>query len=423
MRAYFQQVVYRISGSYWFIPSLMVISAIIFAQVTIYIDRHVGTDWLQDMWFVALNQPDGARAILATVAGSMITVAGVTFSLTTLAVSHASTQFGPRLLANFMHDRGNQITLGTFVSTFIYCLMVLRVVRGEDVVAEDGLSVGVFVPQLSLLIALFLTLGSIAVLIYFIHHVPDSIHISSLLKRLATDMQDKLDDLYPENIGDSPAAKDPNDNFEFTPSMEVRSQASGYLQGIDDIDLLELAKERNLVVQLHRRPGDFIRPNELIAQVGNCDSWEKKDADRVREAITIGFARTPTQDVFYIINELVEVAVRALSPGVNDPFTAMQCIDWLSAGMIQLAERRLPARHRPDKDGTVRIITTEVNYNLFVDAAFWQLVPYVVQDPNATRYMTTSLQRTIQTSSTEPLNRELQKVIDRLAKATIPSEV
>src|SRR6056297_2148105 len=144
----------------------MVIAAIILSQLAIWIDHRYGNTWLKEMWFVALNQPDGARAILATVAGSMITVAGVTFSLTTLAVSHASSQFGPRLLNNFMHDRGNQITLGTFVATFIYCLLVLRVVRGEDVVAMDGLAVSVFVPQLSLFLAFILTMGSVVVLIY-----------------------------------------------------------------------------------------------------------------------------------------------------------------------------------------------------------------------------------------------------------------
>ncbi|EGF24536.1 DUF2254 domain-containing protein [Rhodopirellula baltica] len=417
MKAYLQQLLYRIKGSYWFIPSLMVLSAIVLSQVTIWIDRTVGNAWLQQYWFTSMNQPDGARALLATVAGSMITVAGVTFSLTILAVSHATSHFGPRLLDNFMRDRGNQITLGTFVATFLYCLLVLRVVRGGAVPESWELSVEAFVPQLSLFVSLVLTIASVGELIYFIHHVPDSIHISTVLRRLAIDMSEKFDELYPETLGQA------LDEEQEVPSLSsdflhtVRSDVTGYLQGIDDDELIQFAKEQSAVVRLIKRPGDFVRRSEIIAEVTRMAKWDEEHAKTVRHGFAIGYSRTPTQDVFFILNEFVEVATRALSPGVNDPFTAMQCIDWLSDGLVQLSQRKLPTRYRMDEHDELRIITTKVTRADFVQSMLWQLVPYVRNDRNASIYFIESMKRVIEISNCKPLNELIQEPIRDLEKA------
>lgn len=411
MRAYLQQLLYRVKGSYWFIPSLMVIAAIVLSQVTVRVDRSIGNDWLHDMWFVSKNQPDGARALLATVAGSMITVAGVTFSLTILAVSHATSHFGPRLLDNFMRDRGNQVTLGTFVATFIYCLLVLRVVRGVGVSGDGVFDADVFVPQLSIVLALVMTIASVAELIYFIHHVPDSIHISTVLQKLATDMEHKIDELYPETVGNPLDQEPAEDTSAFHFQHQVRSDTSGYLQGIDDTELLEFARKHDTAVRLLRRPGDFIREDEIIAEVAAMHDWADKHADQVRFGFTIGFTRTPTQDAFFTLGEFVEVAIRALSPGVNDPFTAMQCIDWLSVGLVKLSGRKLPSVHRTDCDDNVRIITTAVTHADFVELMLAQLIPYAKEDQNVRRYFVDSLQKVIEISNCPQLNRLLREQI------------
>jgi uncharacterized membrane protein len=395
----------------------MVFSAIVLSQVTIWIDRSLGNTWLQDYWFTSMNQPDGARALLATVAGSMITVAGVTFSLTILAVSHATSHFGPRLLDNFMRDRGNQITLGTFVATFLYCLLVLRVVRGEAVPESWDMTVQAFVPQLSLFVSLILTIASVGELIYFIHHVPDSIHISTVLRRLATDMSAKFDELYPETLGiPLDEDKDPptlaNDFLHAVPSS-----VTGYLQGIDEGELMSFAKKHQAVVRLKKRPGDFICRSETIAEVTRTADWNEDHGDEVRHGFTIGFSRTPTQDVFFILNEFVEVATRALSPGVNDPFTAMQCIDWLSDGLVQLSQRQLPTRYRMDDDDELRIITTEVTRADFVQSMLWQLVPYVRGDRNVSLYFIESMRRVIEVSDCKALNQLIEEPIRTLEQA------
>ncbi|TWT54889.1 hypothetical protein Pla22_25430 [Rubripirellula amarantea] len=415
MRAYLQQLTYRIKGSYWFIPSLMVIGAILLSQFTIWIDRDFGNDWLKDFWFVSMNQPDGARALLATVAGSMITVAGVTFSLTILAVSHATSHFGPRLLDNFMRDRGNQVTLGTFVATFLYCLLVLRVVRGGGESNDLGVELGAFVPQLSLLVGLVLTIASVAELIYFIHHVPDSIHISTVLQRLAVDMDAKFDELYPETLGDplDPDQRDQDRSLNF--SHTVESAHSGYLQGIDDTELLEFAKANDCVLRLLRRPGDFLRLGERIVEVTPVDDWSDDHVKQIQHGFTIGFSRTPTQDAFFTLNEFVEVATRALSPGVNDPFTAMQCIDWLSDGLVKLSRRQLPKLKRVDSEGDIRIIISPVGYIDFVDAMLGQLVPYASRDENVRKYFIDSMERVIAISEAAELNQLIKKQIHRIS--------
>jgi uncharacterized membrane protein len=415
MRAYLQQLIYRIKGSYWFIPSLMVLSAIVLSQVAIWVDREVGNRWIKDMWFASMNQPDGARALLATVAGSMITVAGVTFSLTILAVSHATSHFGPRLLDNFMRDRGNQVTLGTFVATFLYCLLVLRVVRGGPVSGDSSLEVDVFVPQLSLLIALILTIASVAELIYFIHHVPDSIHISTVLRNLAGDMSNKFDELYPDTVGDALIDDHDAPLDDLTFDHTVASQCSGYLQGIDDVALLRFADEHDCVVHLLRRPGDFIRPHEPIAEVTSLDQWMESFDQDIRYGFTIGFNRTPTQDAFFTLNEFVEVATRALSPGVNDPFTAMQCIDWLSVGLVELSRRKLPKSQRTGDDGQLRIVTTPINHFDFVDAMLGQLVPYAKTDDNVRQYFIETMTQVIKISDNEDLNDCIAEQIESIS--------
>tara|TARA_R110002049_G_scaffold305056_1_gene501025 strand:- start:74112 stop:75350 length:1239 start_codon:yes stop_codon:yes gene_type:complete len=406
----------------------MVIAAIGLSQVSILIDRNVGASWMSDSWWASMNQPDGARALLATVAGSMITVAGVTFSLTILAVSHATSHFGPRLLDNFMRDRGNQITLGTFVATFLYCLLVLRAVRGGDAVSDDGLQIAAFVPQWSLTIALAMTLSSVAVLIYFIHHIPESIHIANVLRNVAADMHDKIDVMYPEMLGDPLAKKSrAPDSVGKVPIGIVRSAASGYLQGIDDVDLLSVAKDYRVVLRLLKRPGEFICRNEHIADVlpagfpsesGNSDdkttAWPDDASVRVQHGFTIGNSRTPTQDVFFIMHQFVEVAIRALSPGVNDPFTAMQCIDWLCSGLLQLSEREIPSQFRVDEKDELRVITTDLAYRDFIETTLGQLIFHVKGDPNVVAYFKDSCERVCKTSENRQFNRLIRDQVDSL---------
>lgn len=188
MHANFAKVFLDLRASYWFIPACMTLAAIILSMLMTWLDANYAANWMRDFQWLTASRTDGARSVLNVIAGSTIGVAGVTFSITIVAVSFASANFGPRLIANFMRDRGNQITLGTFIGTYVYCLMVLRTVRDASAPNIEN-SFQAFVPHFSVLAALVLALSSVAVLIYFIHHVPESLNVENLAAKVGRQLQ------------------------------------------------------------------------------------------------------------------------------------------------------------------------------------------------------------------------------------------
>ncbi|MCB9732626.1 MAG: DUF2254 domain-containing protein [Deltaproteobacteria bacterium] len=402
----------RLRSSYWFIPTLMTLLALGLSLGFVALDDAIGQDWARGIDFLHANKPEGARALLQTVAGSMIGVAGVTFSITIASVVYASGQYGPRLLTNFMRDTGNQITLGTFIATFIYCVMVLRAVHAAEegsanavaavasAASEQGdLAGGTFVPHVAILAAVLLALASIAVLIYFIHHIPQSIHVSNVVAGIGRELERRVERVFPERIGqgsdaDGAADADPDaddghgadvampDDF-YTQARPVRSDVTGYLQGIDGDSLIDAAKARSVVLRLRFRPGDFVRAGDTLALAHPGEKVDDDLTEDVRYAFNWGTQRTALQDLRFLVNELVEIAARALSPGVNDPFTAMSCLDWLGAAVARLGGRGTPDSFRRDDEGAIRVIARPTRFEEFVEAAFGQLRPYVAADRNA----------------------------------------
>ncbi len=378
-----------IRASYWFIPSLMTLGAAVLSVVLINVDVRVGAEWIRDVPFFYGNRPDGARAVLGTIAGSMIGVAGVTFSITIASVAYASGQYGPRLLVNFMDDRGNQVTLGTFIATFLYCLLVLRTIRAAG---EGDAAIGEFVPHIAILVGLALAVASVGVLIFFIHHVPESIHVSNLVAGVGRDLLGKVDTLFPERIGEGePAAEaggaapgSPLPDGFYDDAERVAADGAGYVTGIDADAILRLACEHDLLLRVRRRPGDFVAGGDTLVLAWPPDRVTDEVRGTIRTAFAWGAQRTAHQDVRFLIDELVEIAARALSPGVNDPFTAIACVDWLGAALKDLAERRFPPAERHDDDGRLRVVAHPTTFEQFVGRAFGQLRPYLASDRNAT---------------------------------------
>lgn len=381
-------------SSYWFIPTLMTIGAFGLAIGTNALDAHFGEDWIETVPWLYGNKPDGARAVLSTIAGSMITVAGVVFSITMAAVVYASGQYGPRLLSNFMRDTGNQVTLGTFIATFIYCIQVLRTIRSRD---ETGGSFfepisfeGGFVPHIGMLGALALTLASIGVLIYFIHHVPGSIHISNVIGEIGSELREMIHKRFPEHFGRGVREEEeqPEVPGDFDERCHpVEADGSGYIQAVDENALLRQARAHDLVIRLRSRPGDFVRPGKALVDVFPKEHATEAMADEIRLAFAWGRRRSPAQDYMFLVDELVEIAARALSPGVNDPFTAVGCLDWLGGAVAAFAAREMPEALRLDEEGQLRVIAPPVSFAEFVEAAFGQLRPYVAADRNAALHL------------------------------------
>jgi len=379
MRARLLRILGNLRESYWFVPANMALLALLLAVALIYVDAHFTSAWFERIAWLQAGRPDGARGLLTAVAGSMLGVAGTTFSVTIAAVVYASGQYGPRLLSNFMADRGNQVTLGTFIATFLYSVVVVRTIRSPG---EGGVGDGGFVPQLALIVALLLVLASIAVLIFFIHHVPRRIHINSVIEQIGRRLLDEIETHFPaaDSENDSQRRQTGRVPQRCAETVQLRAAATGYLQIVDHRALVQIACEADLFIDLKCQPGDFAHQRTVLAEVSPASVCDEEIRERLCASFAFGSRRTPMQDLRFLVDELVEIAARALSPGVNDPFTARSCMDWLAAAMAELGQRAAPSPFRVDDEGVVRVVTTPIDFAVLAERSFGALAQYASAD-------------------------------------------
>lgn len=364
-------------ASYWFIPALLTLAAIGAAQGVLALDRALYHAEVGLMgWLHGAGEPDGARALLLTIAGSMITVAGVAFSILLVALALASSQFGPRLLRGFLRDRGNQTVLGTFIATFVYCLLVL-----QHVPLEAGTT---RVPAFAVALALLLALVGVAMLIYFIHHAAASIQASQVIAVAGSELDEAIRQTFPardeEGGTDRPLTVEEAlpDGFE-EECVEVTARDSGYVQEIDTHGLLALAVEHGLVIELRHGRGSFVVADRSLARVtGELDD-ETEEA--IADALVLGSGRGSSRDVERGVEQLAEVAVRALSPGINDPFTAGQALRRLGQSLTLMADRKLPTPVFHDDEGDPRLLVPTPAVSELLHLAFDQARHYGRSDP------------------------------------------
>lgn len=392
----------------------MTLGSILLAFVTVWIDR---ASRLEEAWFfLYTGGPEGAREVLSTTAGSMITVAGIAFSTTMVAFSFASSQLGPRLLGQFMRDRGNQVVLGTFISTFVYCLLVLRTVSTTG---------GEFVPHIGVTVGLVLALASLGVLIYFIHHAAMALQADYVIAIVADELDQALKHLYPEGGGEEPDAnaiarfEQTEKSLRSEDAAGVSLSASGYVLSLDLAALMRLAAERDLLLRVRSRPGRYIHDGRVVAEVWPGGSLDEATSRRIREAFEIGRTRTSRQDVSFAINQLVEVAVRALSPGVNDPFTAVTSIDRLTTALLHLMRRPWPSRFRVNDDGHLRLIAEGADFDSVVDAAFHQIRRSGAGMPAVMIHLLESLQVLLEEAKSPAYRAVLQRHVDLVSRAAL----
>jgi uncharacterized membrane protein len=356
----------------------MSVTAIFLSIAMIQLDQAATAKRLDQLAWVYAGGPEGARAVLSTIASSMITVAGVTFSITIVALTLASQQFGPRLLRNFLRDLGNQVVLGTFVSTYVYCLLVLRTVRGSDD-AE-------FVPHLAVTGGVVLAMMSLGVLIFFIHHVATSIQASHIIANVAADLDAAIDRLFPNTIGEGAAAASVPSVWSntYTDGRPLVATTSGYVQVIDGAGLLAVAHKHDVVVRLHARPGSFVRSRAVLATITATPGRAHPDYAPFHDVFIIGSDRTGSQDVTFFFDQLVELAVRALSPAINDPGTARLCIDRIEQALCHLAGRQVPPAEQHDSDGHARVLGRSWTFPDIVEIAFNEIAPYARSSTSVT---------------------------------------
>ena len=357
----------------WVVPTVLVVGATALFVATYLVDQaaYRGDVSLPD--WVNSGSADAARQILTGIAAAVITVVGLVFSITIVALTLASTQFGPRMLRNFMRDRGTQLTLGVFVATFVFAVLALGSV-------SHG-SRGDFVPHLSITVCLVLVLVDLGVLIFFIHHVAVSIQLPHVIASIATDLSRAIDAELarpgsriesPVGSGSRPLGELADTELAVRNAVDaatVAAPSSGYLQFVGYERLVDIAAQNDAVIELLYRPGHFLVAGLPLARV-----WPMGAAADVARALeqahVTGSYRTLTQDLAFAIDQLVEIAIRALSPAVNDTFTAITCIDWLGSGLCKISVEWNPSRVHRDAEGRVRVISAEVSYERLVERAF-----------------------------------------------------
>lgn len=359
---------------FWLIPGAIAIGMALLAMGILAIDRNgvslpLGLSYDRDA--------SAAREILSTIAGSLITVAGVTFSLTLVTLQLVSSQFTPRALGNMLRDRITQVVIGVFLGTFVYSLLVLRSVRSEfDETAR-------FVPDLAVTLAIGLAVIAVVLLLVFLHHMASSIQVSNISSAIARQTLSRVDAMYPdvwrsavpdrgEQIDSSHPRSDP---------VIVRARRPGYVQAIDVgriVEAVGVTPETRVIV--HVTPGDFVTPNDAIVSAWGIEKQVDELSSEAHAAIRIDNERNIHQDPGYGIRQLADIAIRALSPGVNDPTTALNCIGYLQAIVERLTERQIAGGLQRDPDQQPEVFVRHRHFGQYVEDGFVEVGRFARSD-------------------------------------------
>ena len=357
MIARLRRFLHAVEETFWVVPALMVLAGILGAFGMIAVDRSgVVPLWLLQSNWLYNGGGTGARTLLGAVASSTIGVAGTVFSITIAALSLAAGQMGPRLLRNFTRDRGNQVTLGAFLGTFSYALMVLRTVRTQDE--------GAFVPHASLTVSILLAFVCVGTLVFFVGHMAGRINVDTVIEIVSDEVRAAVQRLVPSEAGPT---LPPGLTWEH--AEVVRDDRRGYLQQLHTPGLADWASERHTTIRLLVRPGDYVFPGAPIALVAPLVEGVE---EAIHDATALGGQRISSDDLEYSVRQLVEVAVRALSPGINDPHTAMSVLDRLGAALCDVVPLHMPTGVF-EREGRAVLVMPAVDYAGLVDAMFHQI--------------------------------------------------
>ncbi len=401
----------------WLVPAVEVLIAALLFAGTYALDRAAYDGVFRVPGWAISGSADAARQILTAIAAAIITVVGVVFSIVIVALTLTSTQFGPRMLRNFIRDRGTQLTLGTFVATFVYAILALgSIAPGAH---------GDFVPHISITVMLFLMVADLAVLIYFLHHIAVQIQLPQVIAGIAGDLAKAIElQAGDPTVGAGAQLATLLIADMDGPGGDVAAPRSGYLQYIQHRTLVRIAAEKDAVIHVRYRPGHFLVQGHPYATV-----WPTSAADQVARELARGHVtgpyRTLAQDVAFGIDQLVEICIRALSSAINDTFTALTCIDWIGDSLCKVTGRWQPTRVYRDAAGAVRLISTEITYERLVQRAF-EKVRQAGRGMPAVMIRQLDALAKIMERATAPEDRQLlldqAAMIERLSTASVGEE-
>ena len=372
-----RQTLDRIQVSFWFVPLIASILAVLLACLTMWLDARLPNVPPGPFGLFSGTSPVVVRTALIGMAATILTTTGVVYSLLTVPLSVAASQFGSRLLRVYLKDRTTQTVLGIFVGAAIYCLSLGLLVSGNDSRLET--------PQISIGLGLMVTLAAYASLIALIHRIGVFLQAPNVVAAASQELRAVIRSYVPvaKNRptagGHSAATSEPSRPYLKEEALRQRveqegdpifARSLGYIRDIDPNMANLLSKTPDLVVHFVRKPGDFIQPGDLIARAWPPHVTSQHVLQQIQDAYRLGNSRSPAQDIGYGINQLVEVALRAMSPAINDPFTAMTCLDHIGAGIALFVECHPDRAYFYDAQRKLRVIVDPLTYSELLDAAF-----------------------------------------------------
>ncbi|MEZ4673145.1 MAG: DUF2254 domain-containing protein [Caldilineaceae bacterium] len=373
----------NVQSSLWFVPTVALGLAVLASSLMIRVDVALMQRHSMLVPWLFSGTADAARTMLSVVAGSLITAISIVFSLTIVALVQASSQFTPRVLRQFTASRTNQVVLGTYIATFVYALLVLRTVRSTD--GGDP-----FVPALSVTSAVILAVLCLGLLIFFIHHMSQSLQVAVIMDDVRQEVVAQIDDLYPQEIGDgiaeAPLPVAAREKLKHDGELiVVRSKQTGFVRKIDEQTLLEIPLAATQWLWIRPSIGEFVTYGNILAELDHIDDATDDVIQHIRNAFVIERERTITQDLLFGIRQLVDIALKALSPGINDVTTAEYALYHLGDIIARLAERSFPSNVRTNHNGQTPILVSRPTWDDVIDAAFSQIRHAAASDVHATQ--------------------------------------
>ncbi len=389
----------------------MILVTLAIAAITITTDRAVQIEGVSIFGATFAKGTSSAGTLLSAIATSILTVAGSIFSIVIIALQLASGQFGPRMLRDFMNDRTSQVTLGACSSTFIYVIVVLWAI-------EDSKDLS-FTPQISVAVGLLLAVATTILLVFFVHHIASAIHVDNLVAKIGHESTQTIENILP-NVASAHSTKQIYEipaNFEDTASV-VLAKDSGYLQRIDNKRLSAIAAQHNLIIKVINRPGQFVVQHSRTAYVRAKQPLSKTLTQQIQKAFSYGNQRKPDYDIEFTLKQLVEIAIRAISPAVNDPFTAIRCIDRLSVSLCHALQKAEQSAYIFDASGALRLIINPVTFEQMTKDAFDQIRQYGQTDVAVTLRLLEAIETIGQYAHTDRTKRPLRRQAEMIERGS-----
>ena len=369
----------RLRESFWFLPALLGVVAVVLAEALVALDRALPAGATDDVAFLGALSASGGRSILSIIGSSMLTVAGTSFSITISVLATTSSTYGPRLVRNFMADRANQLVLAVFTSTFLYAIVVMRTVHTE---VDDA---SAFVPVIAVHVAVLIGVLDVGVLVFFIHHIATSVQITSLQGRVMDDLRVVAAVAYPDDVPEGttkearPALPAGTATAPSPSGSVVRTPVDGYVQSLTFEALRRAAVDADTVVDVVAMPGRYVIAGDVVATTST--PVPSAAVASIRRAVVVGTARTPQHDVEFALQQLVEIAVRGLASGTNDPYTGVSALDMSAGVLVPLWRRGEPTTALVDDAGHPVVLLSWPTVEQLVDSVLHAVRTYAAEQP------------------------------------------